>query len=306
MPLVSVIIPAYNYEAYVSLAIQSVLSQSYPNIEIVVVDDGSADGTADAVKKFADSVRCFSKKNEGLAAARNFGIRKSKGEFLLFLDADDELEENAIERLYDCMVELSEEYALTACIFSKINERGDFTGVQGNIPTEECDVTCRQLVMRNRFPVTALIRRAAIINCGMFDPEYGTVLGSEDRDMWVRLAAVYKIRMLNAPLLRKREHDLNMSSKVTNQHKGMLKTIAKARSFGVVSSKNLTFWAQVSAVRHFQVALMRHGCDDRAGAWLSLLQSVIVWPYFFSLRQLGFVRFFRMRCALRWIIRRGG
>jgi len=304
-PLVSVIIPAYNYEAYVRLAIQSVTAQSYSNVEIIVVDDGSTDGTSDAARSFGMRVRYFLKENGGLSAARNFGIDKANGDFFLFLDADDELEPNAIELMHNCMLELSADYALVACSFSKINEAGDVIGVQGNIPLGDTDITCRQLILRNRFPPAALISRAAIINCGMFDPDYGTGLGSEDRDMWIRLASVYKVRMLDARLLRKRVHGLNMSSRVTNQHRGMLRTIAKARSSAVVSARNLTFWAQVSAVRHFQVALMRHGCEDRAGAWMSLLQSVLAWPCFFSLRELGFVRFFRMRCALRWIIRCG-
>ena len=109
--------------------------------------------------------------------------------------------------------------------------------------------------------------------------------------------------MLIAPLLRKRIHGLNMSSKVVNQNKGMLRTINKARSVNVVSRGNVVFWAQVSAVRLFQVALMKHDCADRAGAWTALLISFLKWPYFFSVKQVGLARFFRLRCALRWMIR---
>lgn len=305
-PLVSVIIPAYNYEAYVRLAIQSVIAQSYRNIEIIVVDDGSTDGTSDAVRSFGSRVRYFLKDNGGLSVARNFGIDKAKGDFFLFLDADDELEPTAIELMHNCMLELSADYALIACSFSKINEEGDVIGAQGNIPSGDTDITCRQLILRNRFPVTALIRRRAIINCGIFDPEFGSGLGSEDRDMWVRIASVYKVRMLAGHLLRKRVHGLNMSSKVINQNQGMIRTITKARSSGVVSVMNVPFWAQVSAIRRFQVALMRRGCGDRVGAWMELLKSVFVWPWFCSLRQVGFVRFFRLRCALRWVIAPNG
>ncbi len=301
-PLVSVIIPAYNYEAYVALAIQSVIAQSYCNIEIVVIDDGSTDGTSEVVRGFGDGVRYFLIENGGLARARNCGIRRSQGDYIIFLDADDELEPNAVEVMLHCMHGLSPSYALIACNFSKINEQGEVIGAQGNVPSADADVTWRQLTIRNRFPMAAMLRREALIHCGMFDSDFGVLLGSEDRDMWIRIASVYKVHMLARRLLRKRVHGMNMSSKVINQNRGMMRTIAKARSSGVVSAANITFWAQVSAVRCFQVALMRRGARDRVGGWVELLKSVIFWPCFFSLREVGFVRFFRIRCALRWIL----
>ena len=303
LPLVSVIIPAYNYEEFIACAVKSAIGQSYSNVEVIVVDDGSTDGTADEVKKFGSSVRYFLKENGGLAHARNFGIEKSKGDLLLFLDADDELESDAIETMHDCMCRMDDDYALIACSFSKIDQQGKIIGFQGNVSPRNGEISCRQLLLRNRFPVTALVRRSAILECGMFDPDYGTGLGSEDRDMWVRVSSQYKVYMLIAPLLRKRIHGLNMSSKVVNQNKGMLRTIHKARSVNVVSRSNVVFWAQVSAVRLFQVGLMKHGCADRAGAWTSLLISFLKWPYFFSVKQVGLARFFRLRCALRWMIR---
>ncbi len=304
LPLVSVIIPAYNYEGYVGFAIKSALVQSYLNVEIIVVDDGSTDCTAEVVYSFGSRVRYIRKSNGGLSSARNLGIRRAKGEFLLFLDADDELEPEAIEHMYDAFSNLSSDYALIACSFNKINDVGDVIGSQGNAPAGDVDISCRQLVLRNRFPVTALIRRIVITECGMFDPEYGTALGSEDRDMWVRISASYKIYMLTEPLSRKRVHGLNMSSHASNQSKGMIRTISKARSSGVVTSLNFPFWAQVGAIRRFQVALMRRDCGDRSGAWWELLKSALVWPWFYSLREVGLAPLFRMRCMLRWIIDR--
>jgi glycosyltransferase involved in cell wall biosynthesis len=301
LPLVSVIIPAYNYESYVGIAIKSVIAQTYLKIEIIVVDDGSTDCTSEVVHSFGNRVRYVRKSNGGLASARNLGIRRAKGEFLLFLDADDELEPEAIECMYDAFSKLSSDYALITCSFIKINDVGDVIGIQGSVPAGDADISCRQLVLRNRFPVTALARRIAIVECGMFDPEYGTTLGSEDRDMWVRISAIYKIHMLTKPLLRKREHGRNMSSHASNQSRGMIRTISKARSSGAVSCLNFPFWAQVGAIRRFQVALMRRECGHRSGAWWELLKSVFAWPWFYSLREVGLAPFFRMRCALRWI-----
>ena len=89
LPLVSVIIPAYNAERFVADAIRSVLAQTYPNVECIVVDDGSSDGTAGVVGTFGSAVRYVRKDNGGVARARNHGVSQCRGEFVAFLDADD-------------------------------------------------------------------------------------------------------------------------------------------------------------------------------------------------------------------------
>lgn len=86
--LVSVIIPTYNYAHFIGEAIESVLAQTYRNFEIIVVDDGSTDETSDVVSRFSQ-VRYIQQTNQGIAAARNTGVRSSKGHYLVFLDADD-------------------------------------------------------------------------------------------------------------------------------------------------------------------------------------------------------------------------
>ncbi|HJX31876.1 MAG TPA: glycosyltransferase [Thermodesulfobacteriota bacterium] len=87
-PLLSVIIPVYNGERYLAESIQSVLAQDYRPIEIIVVDDGSTDGTAE-IARFYKNIRYLFQKNKGLSGARNTGIAAAQGEFLAFLDADD-------------------------------------------------------------------------------------------------------------------------------------------------------------------------------------------------------------------------
>lgn len=87
--LVSVVMPAYNGEAYIGESINSILNQSYSNIEVVVVDDGSSDRTRDIVRAFGGRVRLLEQKNQGAAAARNLGIQAALGEYIAFLDADD-------------------------------------------------------------------------------------------------------------------------------------------------------------------------------------------------------------------------
>jgi len=88
-PLISVIIPVFNGERFIAEAIQSVLDQKYEPLEIIVIDDGSTDGTADVVKNLSGNIHYFYQKNSGIAAARNTGLRHSKGGLIAFIDADD-------------------------------------------------------------------------------------------------------------------------------------------------------------------------------------------------------------------------
>lgn len=90
-PLVTIITPAYNAEPFIRRSIDSALSQSYTNIELVIVDDGSTDKTAEVIKSYKDKrVRYLHQNNQGQGAARNYGIKESRGELITFLDADDE------------------------------------------------------------------------------------------------------------------------------------------------------------------------------------------------------------------------
>lgn len=97
-PLVSVIIPLYNAERYIAETIENVLSQTYQNIEIVVIDDGSRDNSLSIAKKFeSNKVKVFTQVNKGASAARNHGLSKAKGVYIQFLDADDLLSPTKIE-----------------------------------------------------------------------------------------------------------------------------------------------------------------------------------------------------------------
>src|SRR5215211_7843247 len=95
-PRISVVIPCYNQAKYLGEAIESVLGQTYGNSQIVVVDDGSTDDTEEVAGRY-EKVECVRQENRGLAEARNAGVRASRGEYLVFLDADDRLKEGALE-----------------------------------------------------------------------------------------------------------------------------------------------------------------------------------------------------------------
>ena len=106
--LVSIIIPAYNAEKYIGACLDSVISQTYKNIEIVVVNDGSSDRTKEIIENYAEKdkrIKLISTENGGVSRARNIGMDNSKGEFFTFVDADDGLFENSVQILLDTMNE---------------------------------------------------------------------------------------------------------------------------------------------------------------------------------------------------------
>ncbi len=96
-PLVSIVIPTYNYAGYLPTAITSCLEQTYRNLEIIVVDDGSTDNTPAVVEGFRDGIRYIRQANQGVSSARNRGLEEARGSFITFLDADDSLTADSIE-----------------------------------------------------------------------------------------------------------------------------------------------------------------------------------------------------------------
>jgi glycosyltransferase involved in cell wall biosynthesis len=103
-PGISVIIPVYNTEKYLDDCLKSIITQSYNNIEIICVDDGSTDNSLEKLKMYAehdDRIYVFTEKNRGQSIARNNGIKRAKGKYIYFMDSDDVLEDNAFKRIYD-------------------------------------------------------------------------------------------------------------------------------------------------------------------------------------------------------------
>lgn len=129
-PLVSVIIPIYNGSQWLNECIQSVLNQSYQNIEVICINDGSTDSSRDIIAYYLDvdrRVALIEQENSGSSSARNKGINYAKGEWLLFLDADDCLSDHAIEELLYCTRENKADYVIGR-YSKKQDELGNGTG----------------------------------------------------------------------------------------------------------------------------------------------------------------------------------
>lgn len=190
---ISVLIPAYNAEKTLCRAIDSVLSQTVPVAEIILIDDGSTDGTAKAVQKYGAAIRYFYYENAGLAVARNRGIDKTKSEWIAFLDADDEWLPWCIESHVKLHAQ-NPAIKWSHCHFEWVLDESHLTtpipqGLQEEI---RCKGTVSYFDAELKgFQWGAcgfLIHRSVFDGVGRFDPAMRT---GQDGDMWCRIALKY-------------------------------------------------------------------------------------------------------------------
>lgn len=203
VPLVSVVIPAYNCEQYLARAIASALTQSYANIECIVVNDGSTDGTADIIASFGDRIRSISQPNGGASAARNIGVASARGKYVAFLDADDYWLSTKIAN----QVEVFRRHpalVLVSCDFSWEKPGTDRTGSSASpefkVETVQVFDDLTQL-LRDPYlgTPTVIVDREALRQIGGFDTSLPL---AEDVDMYFRLCTGHTYAILHQPLAR--------------------------------------------------------------------------------------------------------
>lgn len=128
--LVSIIIPVYNVEKYLKKCVESIIHQSFDKYEVILVDDGSSDQGGAICDQFANrfaNVSAYHRVNEGLSAARNFGVLKAKADYVIFVDSDDYVDSSYVSELWDLIVKFKVQIAVTG--FKKENEAGQITGI---------------------------------------------------------------------------------------------------------------------------------------------------------------------------------
>jgi glycosyltransferase involved in cell wall biosynthesis len=196
MPKVTVIIPAFNSAPFVGRAIHSVLQQTFQDLELIVVDDGSTDETSHEVKSFSDRrISYVFQPNQGPNAARNHGINRAKGELLAFLDSDDWWLPRKLE------VQLSRlssvlEAGLVYCSTLKVDEEGRLLKFR---PALLEGWVLPRLIMSNHIaaPSSVLIPRRVLDEVGLFDEQ---LWRAEDWEMWLRIAAAFPLAAVKDPL----------------------------------------------------------------------------------------------------------
>ncbi len=211
--LISVIIPAFNSRRFISTAIESIRAQSYPNIEIIVVDDGSNDDTAEIAAAFAD-VRLLRRPHRGVSAARNAGVQAARGELIAFHDSDDiSLDERLSVQAELLMSFPAIEY--TATRLQNFVEPG--TDVPQHMRRDEL------LRPRLGFVSTALMRRNVFERAGLFSERL--IIG-EDIDWLARANRCGIIQAcIRDVLVARRLHDKNISSDIQRAHRDLFQLL---------------------------------------------------------------------------------
>jgi len=204
-PLVSVVIPAYNCARFIGEALDSVFAQDYPELEVVVVDDGSTDDTCAVVEGYGDRVKLIRQRNAGAAVARNEGMRRASGEYVAFLDSDDLWLPGKL-RLQIDHLESHRDVAMCCTRWNLLYPKAD-----GSYPVERPAaprsapldpkwsgwIYCGLLLDCEVWTSTVVMRRELTARVGGFDP---ALRRGQDYDYWLRASQLTKIDRLDAPL----------------------------------------------------------------------------------------------------------
>lgn len=179
-PLVSIVITNYNYGRFIKQAINSALNQSYTDIEVIVVDDGSTDESVGHIKSYGSKVKLITQPNQGVVIARNNGAKQAKGQYLVFLDADDYLADDYVSHLINTIKAADDPQVVFA--YSDFQ----FTGQTEQV-IKSCAWNPRKLLYRNYIVVSALVSKPAFDEVGGFDQAVNQQASFEDWDLWLSL-----------------------------------------------------------------------------------------------------------------------
>jgi GT2 family glycosyltransferase len=272
---VSVIIPSYNRADYLTLAVNSVLEQSYPPFEIIIVDDGSTDNTLEVVRSLGDKVKFFQQNHGGVSAARNRGLELAQGELIAWCDADDLWDSSF---LMTTVSRLEADPTLDGVYtgVAHIDSAGNFLPQENRmaVPPEKLYAALADDCF---IQTTAFVaRKRCFDQAGSFDTQFQIC---EDYDMWLRLAKSCTIIGVPRPLVRYRVHSQNT---VHNTHKWCQSRLAVAyKHFGGSSDDGYALTPPQRRVHAFAYRAAALKCvQDRLTdeGWQYLQRGITLWP----------------------------
>lgn len=282
-PLVSVIIPNYNYGRFLAQTIDSVLAQNYPNIEIIVVDDGSSDESVEVLESYGDKIKWFKQQNSGVSVARNRGIKESRGEFIALLDSDDVWLPEKIEKQIKLFLE-DPEIGLVHCGFVDFDNEGNrhaehLDGMKGRVAED---------MLRYQRSVILGGGSAVVFKKKMFDEIGGFSLNispAEDWEFYYQAARRCKVGFVAEVLMEYRIHGNNNHLNISRMERAII------GAFDKVFSEYPEELAPIRKECYGRIHTVLAGSYFRAGQYGSFLRhaakSLSIAPKN-SLRYLGF------------------
>ena len=256
MSSVSVVIPTHDREARLKTAVESVLAQTQAPREIVVVDDGSTDGTREMLAREFPQVRYLYQENRGVAAARNLGIRESRGTWLAFLDSDDLWLPGKLERQWEA---IARSPGARLCHTNEVWIR---RGARVN-PMRKHDKSggfifrkCLQLCVIS--PSSVLLHREVLETTGDFDESFPAC---EDYDLWLRVTARYPVHYLDEPLVVKHGgHADQLSRRYVGMDRFRIRALEKILAEDVLSAEDREAALRVLLEK---IEIYRNGAEKR-------------------------------------------
>ena len=273
MPEVSVIIPTYNRSDRVVRAVQSVLDQSFKDLEILVVDDGSTDDTEARLVHYGTSITYMRQSaNRGVSAARNKGIENSSGTWIAFLDSDDywlkdklRFQMEFLRRTPDAVACQTEE------IWIRRGRRVNPKKIHKKPSGEIFQHSLRLCLVS---PSSVILKRSVFDGIGLFDE---TLEAAEDYDLWLRISCKHPIHLIDRDLVVKEGgHEDQLSRKHTGLDRFRIRAIAKLINSGVLSSDQVTAAQEELAIKCkiYGNGCMRRGRQQEGHLYLSLPERI--------------------------------
>ncbi|MCK5533663.1 glycosyltransferase family 2 protein [bacterium] len=234
-PFISVIIPTYNRQEFLKIALQSVLNQTLQDFELLIIDDGSTDNTREMVKSFNNQkIKYFYQKNQGVSSARNRGIKLAQAPFISFLDSDDTWKKEKLAIQYKTMTE-NHQYLLshTEELWYKnakiLNPRKIHKKQQGNVFPQSLKLCAIS-------PSTVMIKKDLFDFIGLFDQN---LLVCEDYDLWLRFTAIFPVLLIPQILtIKQGGHFSQLSQKFPCMDKFRIYSLEKLLNNPGITLKN--------------------------------------------------------------------
>jgi glycosyltransferase involved in cell wall biosynthesis len=259
-PTVSVVVPAYNAAAFVRRAVDSVLAQTWASRELLVVDDGSTDGTLDVLASYGERLRVLTQANAGPAAARNHGLRAARARYVAFLDADDRWLPAKLERQV-ALLESRPEIGFCSTATRVVTEAGD---PAGDWPCTAIEGSLLETLFVRSAAVSGstsgvLARRELLLAADGFDE---ALRGFEDPDLWIRLAARSGYACIPEPLTVVVRTSGSVSSHLPRMRAATLASFRKNRAL-LPPARHGAYWRAACAGALTDYAKMAWRAGDR-------------------------------------------
>ena len=254
-PLVSVVVPTFNRAAHIGAAVESVLAQTYPHWELIVVDDGSQDETPLMLSAYGERIRTIRQENRGVSAARNRGILAAAGDFIALLDSDDYW---LPDKLAAQVAYFRQHPALMLCQTEEIWVRN---GRRVNPKTRHRKfagmIFEKTLPLCLISPSAVMLRRSLLDEVGLFDE---TLPACEDYDLWLRITWKYPVGLIETPLIVKRGGHADQLSAMPEMDKYRIRAIVKILEQGCLSPSQA---AAAGAMPAEKCRIYAAGCRKR-------------------------------------------